>query len=196
MRKTNNTDPLKDDAELMVAIGRGSHGAFSALYDRYAPAAFGMAQKICRDKAMAEDVVQEAFLSVWRRPGLYSEKRGSVLTYLLGAVHHKAVDAIRHEESVKRREEAVAGTEEDAAGDDVAEAAWLSLKRSKVHQALQELSPVQREALELAYLNGLTYNEVAERLKIPLGTAKTRMRDGMIRLRTVLAAAKIEGDYR
>src|SRR5918999_6094483 len=94
--------PQKKDRELLRRIGKGDGEAFTALYERYAGAAYGLATRICGDRDLAEDIVQEAFLSIWRRPDSYRAERGSVAAYVLGAVHHKAVDAIRHEESVKR----------------------------------------------------------------------------------------------
>lgn len=182
-----------DDRQLLARITAGDNAAFAELYDRYSAVALGIAWKIGSDRTIAEDVVQEAFLSVWRRPGLYNPEKGSVSSYLFGAVHHKAVDAIRHEESVKRREQASSDGIETSSGDEVVEAADLSLRRDKVRSALHQLSGVQKEALELAYLEGLTYSEVAEKLGIPLGTAKTRLRDGLIRLRGLLSQGEFGG---
>ncbi|HLI57321.1 MAG TPA: sigma-70 family RNA polymerase sigma factor, partial [Actinomycetota bacterium] len=115
----------------------------------------------------------------------FDPDRGSVPGYLFATVHNKAVDAIRHEESVRRRE--LGELPPDPGGDTVVEAAWIGVRRSAVRLALGRLSRAQREALELAYFEGLTYREVAGKLNIPLGTAKTRLRDGMTRLRTLLA---------
>ncbi|MGH2768097.1 MAG: sigma-70 family RNA polymerase sigma factor, partial [Actinomycetota bacterium] len=143
--------------------------------------------KVCGNRSMAEDVVQEAFLSIWRRPASYRAERGSVGSYLLGAVHNKAVDAVRHEEALRRREQAVAEWAQATAREDVVESAWLAVRRKEVRSALGRLSQVQRDAIELAYFEGLTYSEVADKLGIPLGTAKTRIRDGMTKLRNVLA---------
>lgn len=182
-----------EDKELLAGIARGDHESFATLFDRYSAAAFGIASRICVDRAVAEDVVQETFLSLWKRPAAYEPSKGAVAGYLMGAVHHKAVDAVRHEQSLRRREQTVA--DEDRIGDDeeVVEAAWISVRRDKVRQALSQLSDVQREALELAYMKGLTYSEVAEDLQIPLGTAKTRLRDGMIKLRALLGSDLAEG---
>jgi RNA polymerase sigma-70 factor (ECF subfamily) len=178
--------PQKKDRELLHRISKGDGEAFTTLYERYAGAAFGLAARICADRDLAEDIVQEAFLSIWRRADSYRPERGSVAAYVLGAVHHKAVDAIRHEEAVKRREHA-AGGQAERSQDDIEEEGWLLVMRDQVRSAVDKLSDVQREALEMAYFNGLTYSEVAQRLEIPLGTAKTRLRDGMIRLRNVLS---------
>jgi RNA polymerase sigma-70 factor (ECF subfamily) len=175
-----------EDRFLLQRVAKGDRNAFAMLYDRYGTASFGMALKICNNRALAEDVVQEAFLSIWQRAGRFDPKRGSVPAYLFAAVHNKAVDAVRHEESLRRREEGVADDTRETGGEEVLEAAWLGVRRQEVRLAVARLSPVQREALELAYFEGLTYSEVADKLGIPLGTAKTRLRDGMIRLRALL----------
>lgn len=184
MRKAD--EPQDEDRLLLRRVIRGDQEAFATLYDRYSAAAFGLAVKICNNRALAEDVVQEAFLSIWRRAGSFDPERGSVAAYLLAAVHNKAVDAVRHEESLRRREEGATDFLAETSGEEVMEAAWLGVRRTEVRSAVARLSPVQREALELAYFEGLTYSEVADKLGIPLGTAKTRLRDGMIRLRTLL----------
>lgn len=177
--------PQKQDRDLLRRIARGDEEAFSSLYERYVSAAFGLASRICGDRNLAEDIVQEAFLSVWRKPENYRAERGSVAAYVLGAVHHKAVDAIRHEESVRRREQAVSQPA-DASQEDLEEEGWVLVMRDQIRSTVEKLSDVQKEALQLAYFEGLTYSEVANKLGIPLGTAKTRLRDGMIRLRNLL----------
>jgi RNA polymerase sigma-70 factor (ECF subfamily) len=131
-------------------------------------------------------VVQEGFLSIWQRAARFDPARGSVAAFIFSAVHNKAVDAVRHEVSLRRRDEAHAHAATETAGDDVVEAAWIGVRRSEVRSAVARLSQVQREALELAYFGGLTHSEVAKRLRIPLGTAKTRLRDGITQLRMVL----------
>ncbi|MGH2722297.1 MAG: sigma-70 family RNA polymerase sigma factor [Actinomycetota bacterium] len=186
-RGTIEDGPVEEDAELFRRIAQGDRAAFERLYDRYAASAFGIARRVCGDASLAEDVVQEAFLSIWRRPASYSPERGKVGSYLFGVVHNKAVDAIRREESLRRREQAYGGVEDEVgAADEVVEGAWLALRGRQVREAVTRLSKVQREAIELAYFEGLTCTQVAAKLGIPLGTAKTRLRDGMIRLRSVL----------
>jgi RNA polymerase sigma-70 factor (ECF subfamily) len=175
------------DAHLISGIANGDQRCLAKLYDRYGGAAMGLAWKVCGNRTIAEDVVQEAFLSIWQRPGGFDSRRGTAEAFLLGIVHHKAVDAVRRESSVRRREERVAADPLESTENDVMEAAWLAMRRRDVRNALKQLSGVQREALELAYLHGLTYSEVAVRLGIPLGTAKTRIRDGMIKLRALLS---------
>lgn len=184
MRK--HVDTQDEDRALLAKVASGDRTAFAALYDRYGAATFGLALKICNNRALAEDVVQEAFLSIWQRAGRFDPERGSASAYLFAAVHNKAVDAVRHEESLRRREEGVGDLPSQTRGDEVVEAAWMAVRRTEVRSAVSRLSPVQREAMELAYFEGLTYSEVADKLGIPLGTAKTRLRDGMIRLRGLL----------
>lgn len=189
---TQISEPLSDE-QLIGGIVSGDQRCLAMLYDRYAGAALGLAWRICANKTIAEDVVQEAFLSIWQRPGSYDSQRGSAESFLLGIIHHKSVDAIRRESSVHRREEQFAADPHESDEDEVVEAAWLAMRRKNVRSALKQLSDVQREALELAYLHGLTYSDVAARLNIPLGTAKTRMRDGMIRLRSILGPGEVTG---
>jgi RNA polymerase sigma-70 factor (ECF subfamily) len=177
-----------DDARVTGAISAGDVGAFESVYDRYAPQAFGLALRISRSRQIAEESVQDAFLSLWNRPGSYRPGRGSLLAYLLRIVHNKTVDAVRHEESLRRRTLAAENVQEDMDDGGLTELAWEALRRHRVRATLQLLSDVQRESLELAYFGGLTMSEVAGTLGIPLGTAKTRIRDGMIRLRSLLSS--------
>lgn len=172
---------------LLKGLASGDQRCLAALYDRYAGPALGLAFKVCGNRTLAEDVVQEAFLALWQRPDSFDARRGSAGSFLMGIVHHKAVDAVRREAAVHRREEHYASDPTEYSEEQVVEAAWVSMRRDKIRLALGRLSQVQRQAIELAYFQGLTYSEVAQRLEIPLGTAKTRMRDGMIRLRSLLA---------
>jgi RNA polymerase sigma-70 factor (ECF subfamily) len=177
----------EDDAQVTGAISAGDVGAFQSVYDRYAPQAYGLALRISRSRQIAEESVQDAFLSLWNRPGSYRPGKGSLLAYLLRIVHNKTVDAVRHEESLRRRTLAADDVREEMDDGDLTELAWEALRRQRVRATLQHLSDVQRESLELAYFGGLTMSEVADTLGIPLGTAKTRIRDGMIRLRSLLS---------
>lgn len=195
MRRQSKAEEPSEDSELLGGLAAGNQGSLAALYDRYGNAALGLAFKVCGNRAIAEDIVQEAFLALWQKPDSFDARRGSAGSFLMGIVHHKAVDAVRREASVHRREENFAAEPQESSEDEVVEAAWVAMRKSKVRAALAELSDVQREALELAYLQGLTYSDVAARLNIPLGTAKTRMRDGMIRMRTLLAQSEVTGSY-
>jgi RNA polymerase sigma-70 factor, ECF subfamily len=195
MRRQPKAEGLSDDSDLLGGLAAGNQESLAALYDRYGNAALGLAFKVCGNRAIAEDIVQEAFLALWQKPDSFDARRGSAGSFLMGIVHHKAVDAVRREASVHRREESYAAEPQESSEDEVVEAAWVAMRKTKVLAALNQLSDVQREALELAYLQGLTYSDVAARLNIPLGTAKTRMRDGMIRMRTLLAQSEVTGSY-
>jgi RNA polymerase sigma-70 factor (ECF subfamily) len=195
MRRQSKVEETSDDSDLLGGLAAGNQQSLAALYDRYGNAALGLAFKVCGNRAIAEDIVQEAFLALWQKPDSFDARRGSAGSFLMGIVHHKAVDAVRREASVHRREESFAAEPQESSEDEVVEAAWVAMRKSKVLAALGQLSDVQREALELAYLQGLTYSDVAARLNIPLGTAKTRMRDGMIRMRTLLAQSEVTGSY-
>lgn len=195
MRRPSRVDESSGESDLLSGLAAGDQQSLAALYDRYGNAALGLAFKVCGNRAIAEDIVQEAFLALWQKPDSFDSKRGSAGSFLMGIVHHKAVDAVRREAAVHRREENFAVEAQESSEDEVVDAAWISMRKTKVLAALGQLSDVQREALELAYLQGLTYSDVATRLNIPLGTAKTRMRDGMIRLRTLLAQSEVTGSY-
>lgn len=185
------TSTCSEEVALVEAVARADTRAFEALYDRYAAQAYGLALKISRSRQIAEEATQDAFLSLWQRPSAYRADKGTVAAYLLRAAHNKAVDAIRREESLRRREQAGTVTVDEPVEDEMAELAWVRTRRDQVRSALGLLSAAHREALELTYFGGLTCTEVAEHLAIPLGTAKTRIRDGMIRLRKLLAASPI-----
>lgn len=173
------------DDKLLAGIVKGDERSLAMLYDRHSATALALATRVCSSRTLAEDAVQEAFLSLWHRPGNFDPRCGSVRGFLMAVVHHKAVDAVRREMSLRRRDE-LAFDPKPFHEDDMTEAAWISIRRSRVRQALRQLPPAQYEALHLAYLQGLTYVEVATRLDIPLGTAKSRMRDGMIKLKALI----------
>jgi RNA polymerase sigma-70 factor, ECF subfamily len=180
------------DGVLVRRLADGDDGAFQALYDRYVRPAFALARRITGDAVFAEEVVQEVFLALWRDPAKYDPLRGGFPSWLLAATHHKAVDAVRREQTVRSRRASLA-EEADyytsaAAGDlpPVEDAAWAGLRGERVRKALSALSAPQREALVLAYYAGYTQSEIAARTGAPLGTVKTRMLAGMRRLRQLL----------
>ena len=174
------------DRDLVQRIERGDEDAFRGLFGRYAPSAMALARRVARQPFLAEEIVQEAFLAVWRNPSGYDQRRGSVRAWLMGMVHHRAVDAVRREESQRRRaEEAMVSdpvVSPDPA-DDVADAIDLPEQRRAVRAALAALPPEQREVIELMYFGGLSQSGIAERLDLPLGTVKSRTLLGMRRLR-------------
>jgi RNA polymerase sigma-70 factor (ECF subfamily) len=182
-------EDVAGDAEVMRRIRAGDRSAVDDLYERFRRPAFSLARRILGDDVLAEDVLQEVFLSVWRDPSAFDRNRGSVASWLLAVVHHKAVDAVRREESQRRRQTLA---EEDlaltapVATRDVDDEAWSRVVAQQVRRALGALSSSQREALTLAYYGGYTQREVAALTGTPLGTVKTRMLAGMRRLREEL----------
>jgi RNA polymerase sigma factor (sigma-70 family) len=176
---------LSDEA-LVALVVRSDDVALAELYDRYGRVAYGLALRVLRDEALAEDAVQEAFLAVWRSAGRFIPERAKASTWILTLVHRRAVDLVRREE---RRRADVLDEGYDVAGGSTEETAWLQFERERVQQALRKLPDQQREALELAYYGGFTQTELAERLGQPLGTIKSRMFAGLGRLRDLLAEA-------
>jgi RNA polymerase sigma-70 factor, ECF subfamily len=172
-----------DLADLLKACGKGDQAAFAALYDATSARVVGLAVRVVRDPAQAEEVAQEAFLEIWRSSGRFDPDKGSPLGWLLTIAHRKAVDRVRSAEASTRRDATYQSQNQPIAHDSTAEAAYASLEARRVRGALQSLTSVQREALELAYFGGYTHTEVATMLDLPVGTAKTRIRDGLIRLR-------------
>jgi RNA polymerase sigma factor (sigma-70 family) len=173
----------RSDEELLEAIAAGDEAALGALYDRFGRAAYGVALRVLRDRALAEDAVQEAFLAIWRSALRYRAERAKPSTWVLTLVHRRAVDLVRRED--RRRAEPLDEPPE-AAGEAVPEEADLRERRAAVQAALRELPDDQREALELAYYGGYTQSELAERLGVPLGTVKSRMFAGLTRLRDLV----------
>ncbi len=177
------------DADLVSRVRAGDRGAVDDLYDRFRRPAFALARRILADDTLAEDVLQEVFLSVWRDPSAFDRGRGSVASWLLAVVHHKAVDAVRREESQRRRQ---AQAEDELALDapmatrDVEDDAWSRVVAEQVRTAMGVLPAPQREALTLAYYGGYTQREVAALTGTPLGTVKTRMLAGMRRMKDSL----------
>ena len=180
------------DAEILRRIAAGDAGAVDDLYERFRRPAFALARRILADDTLAEDVLQDVFLSVWRDPGAFDGRRGSFASWLLAMVHHKAVDAVRREESQRRRQglaEDDLALREPLSSRDVEDEAWSRSVAERVRSALGELPTAQREALTLAYYGGYTQREVAALTGAPLGTVKTRMLAGMRRLREGLGSA-------
>ncbi|HET8594664.1 MAG TPA: ECF RNA polymerase sigma factor SigK [Intrasporangium sp.] len=173
-------------AALLRRSATGDESAFGELYDAVAPRVFGLVRRVVRDPAQAEEVTQETFLELWRTSARFDPTRGSVLGWVLTIAHRKAVDRVRAAEAARTRDAHYGATNGEVAHDATAEEAALRLEAERVRRALTHLTDTQREALELAYLSGYTHTEVAALLDLPLGTAKTRIRDGLIRLRDTL----------
>jgi RNA polymerase sigma-70 factor, ECF subfamily len=179
-------EPASDE-RLLALIASGDQPALGALYDRLADAVYGIARRVVVDQSMAEEVTQEVFLEVWTKAAGFDPARGSVRTWVLMVTHRRAVDVVRREQAARNRTERVAASATERPFDHVAEDVELRvMARSsalEVRRAMKALTSRQRAAVELAYFNGHTYAEVATILGVPLGTAKTRIRDGLGRLR-------------
>ena len=173
-------------AGLLRRIARGDEAAFAALYDATSARVHGLVLRVVRDPAQAEEVTQEVFLQVWRQASRYDESLGSAISWLLTLAHRRAVDRVRAAESASRHDTAYHGNTQPTPHDTTAEAAEASMEARRVHAALDTLTVVQREALQLAYFGGYTHTQVAAMLELPVGTAKTRIRDGLIRLRDAM----------
>ena len=176
----------------MALAARSQQAALAELYDRYGRIAYGLALRVVRDDALAEDAVQEGFLAVWRGAARFMPERGKASTWILTLVHRRAVDVVRREE--RRRADALEGAPEPGGGD-VHEDAWLRLQRERVQNALRQLPDPQREALELAYYGGFSQSELAERLGQPIGTIKSRMFAGLSRMRELLGDPGLETSW-
>lgn len=173
----------RSDACLVKRAATGDESALGELYDRYGASCFRVAHRITQNSAIAEEVVQEAFLALWRGSG-YTERLGTVRAWLIALVHHKAVDAVRKETAISRREATfhAMGSRNRLSSTDPEAEILGSLSDSEVRSALFDLSPQQREAIVLAYFGGYSQREIAELTNVPLGTVKTRMFAGMRRL--------------
>ena len=179
--------PLGPDlVDLLRMSGRGDEAAFARLYDATASRVFGLALRVVRDRAQAEEVAQESFLEIWRTAGRYDPDRGRPPSGLLPTPPRTGVHGVGAGESAARRDETYHQQNQPVDHDSTAEAAQASLEARRVRGALEHLTEVQREAISLAYLGGYTHTEVATMLDLPVGTAKTRIRDGLIRLRDAL----------
>lgn len=183
-------DPTPDDdaglAALLEDCARGDDAAFARLYDLTATRVFGLALRVIRDPAQAEEVSQEVYHEVWSGSGLFDRGRGSAVSWLLTLTHRRAVDRVRSADAAARRDTAYEARTRPGSYDQTAETATENLEAAHVRRALAHLSDKQRAAIELAYLDGHTHTEVAEILDLPLGTAKTRIRDGLTSLRHAL----------
>ena len=175
----------RDLAGLLADVARGDHGAFELVYGQLAGPAYGVARRILRDPAQSEEVAQEALLEVWRTASRFDPSKGSPAAWAMTIAHRRAVDRVRSENACSLREQKAAL---DLAGghEDVAETVTATLEHQRVRRCLDSLSELQRESIKLAYYGGYSYPQVARLLGVALGTVKTRIRDGLIRMRDCL----------
>lgn len=175
--------------ELIRRIALGDEQAFEDLYDQVSPTVFGLVRRVVRNPAQSEEVTQEIFLEIWQNAARFDADRGKALSWILVIAHRRAVDRVRASQSSADRDLREGIKEYQESYDDVAELVELRLESERVNRALDSLTDMQREAIRLAYYGGYTHREVADLLKVPVGTVKTRIRDGMIRLRDRLGVA-------
>lgn len=194
----HSSDPPLSAADVLsvalVASATGDQVAFATVYDATSRQAFGLAVRVVVDHAQAEEVVQEAMLEVWRKATTYDPSRGSAVTFVLTVVHRRAVDRVRSAQAASARDRKSVVLTEARGYDEVSEEAVARDEARRVRSALDEVSPAQRVALELAYYDGLTHTEVAARLGVPLGTVKTRLRDGLLKMRRSLGDSAAAGE--
>ncbi|MEV4946475.1 ECF RNA polymerase sigma factor SigK [Streptomyces sp. NPDC053755] len=181
--------PPADLPELMARVARGDQEAFAGVFDAVSAPVLGVVRAVLRDPAQSEEVTQEVMVDIWRTAARYRPDRGSVMNWALTLAHRRAVDRVRSEQAATDRARRVALLEHTPAYDEVAEEVENRLDRERVRRCLRGLTERQRQSVTLAYYRGLTYREVAELMGLPLGTVKTRMRDGLIRLRDCLGVA-------
>ena len=197
MHTTRNAETQNEpsDEALLNAIAGGAVWAMDSLYKRYSRILYSLAYRMVTDHQVAEDLLQEAFLAVWRHSTTYSPRTGTARSWLISILHHRAIDYLRrvrprstiHEAPLEELE-----LHESIAHPDVWDAAWQSVKSSHVRAALMKIPPEQRLVIELAYFQGWTHTEIAEATQIPLGTVKARMRLGLLHLKQVLIEMGID----
>jgi RNA polymerase sigma-70 factor (ECF subfamily) len=186
LRLVTDDEPAGPE-ELLERVARGDLGAFDAFYGQLSAAVYGVASRVVRDPARAEEVTQEVFLEVWRLATRFDRARGRARTWVLTMAHRRAVDAVRSSEAGRAREQRVSATVPEVV-EGPEEEVVSAVEHELVHRCLESLTPLQLESVQLAYFQGYTYAQVASLLDRPLPTIKTRMRDGLIRLRDCLEA--------
>ena len=175
--------------DLLARVAEGDQQAFSELYDQIAPRVLGLVRRLLKDFAQSEEVTQEIFLEIWQTATRYDPNKGGASTWILTMAHRRAVDRVRSSQSTRVRDTRIGIRDFPTEYDSVAESVEVRIESERVEQALLRLTELQRQAIQLAYYGGYSHSEVAEMLKVPIGTVKTRLRDGMIRLRDELGVA-------
>jgi RNA polymerase sigma-70 factor (ECF subfamily) len=175
--------PPETPEALLVLVARGDRAAFERLYDRYVDAVYGLVRRVLRDPAQSEEVTQEVLVDLWRSAASFDSERGSASAWIMTIAHRKAVDRVRSAQASTLRDVRVAQLGEERPYDVVAETVEHRMETEQVVRALKDLTDLQREAVTLAYYGGYTHVQIADLLGVPLGTVKTRIRDGLIRMR-------------
>ncbi|MCZ4605451.1 sigma-70 family RNA polymerase sigma factor [Streptomyces sp. Lzd4kr] len=178
-----------DLQELVGRVALGDEEAFASVYDSVVSPVLGVVRAVLRDQAQSEEVAQEVLVEVWRTAPRYRPDRGSAINWILTLAHRRAIDRVRSVEATAARDHRAAVMDHMPEYDEVSEQVEARIEREQVRRCLRTLTELQRQAVTLAYYRGLTYRQVAEALTLPLGTVKTRLRDGLIRLRDCLGVA-------
>ncbi|WP_396600248.1 sigma-70 family RNA polymerase sigma factor [Frigoribacterium sp. R86507] len=185
--ETGHTPSTPD--ELLPRVAQGDQAAFAALYDQTAPRVLGLVKRLLKDHAQSEEVTQEVFLEIWQNATRFDSTRGSAASWMLTMAHRRAVDRIRASQAGRDRDLKIGVRDLETDYDSVTESVEIRIEHERVERALGRLTELQRQAVKLAYYGGLSHSEVAKLLDVPIGTVKTRLRDGMIRLRDEMGVA-------
>jgi RNA polymerase sigma-70 factor (ECF subfamily) len=178
--------PLASQQDLLERVAQGDKRAFAALYDQISPKVFGLVRRVLRDQAQSEEVTQEIFLEIWQTATRFDPNKGGASTWILTMAHRRAVDRVRSSQSSRDRDTRIGIRDYNPDYDHVAETIEIRIEHERVEKAMSRLTELQRQAVTLAYYGGYSHSEVSEMLSVPIGTVKTRLRDGMIRLRDEL----------
>jgi RNA polymerase sigma-70 factor (ECF subfamily) len=192
-RDTDDQDFAPDvsatNDELLALVAQGDQAAFSSLYDQMAPRVLGLVRRLLRDHSQSEEVTQEIFLEIWQNATRYDAAKGGASTWIMTMAHRRAVDRVRASQASRNRDTKIGIRDYDAAYDNVSDTVQVRIEHERVEKAMLRLTELQRQAVSLAYYGGYSHSEVAELLSVPIGTVKTRLRDGMIRLRDEMGVA-------
>jgi len=180
--------PVTND-DLLARVALGDQSAFAELYDNMAPRVLGLVKRLLRDHAQSEEVTQEIFLEIWQNATRYDPSKGGASSWILTMTHRRAVDRVRASQASRDRDTKIGIRDFDAEYDNVSDTVQTTIEHERVEKAMLRLTELQRQAVTLAYYGGLSHSEVAAQLSVPIGTVKTRVRDGLIRLRDELGVA-------
>ena len=187
--ESKDQSPAFRQQQLLERVAQGDKQAFAALYDEVSPRVFGLVKRLLRDHSQSEEVTQEIFLEIWQSAPRFDPNKGGASTWILTMAHRRAVDRVRASQSSRDRDLKIGIRDLDAAIDHVSESVEVRFEHERVEKAMARLTELQRQAISLSYYGGLSNSEVAEKLSVPIGTIKTRIRDGMIRLRDEMGVA-------
>jgi len=192
-RETDSNPDIEPDAatpdQLLARVATGDQAAFGLLYDQMAPRVLGLVKRLLRDHAQSEEVTQEIFLEIWQSATRYDSSKGAAVGWIMTMAHRRAVDRVRASQSSRDRDVKIGIRDFNPVYDNVSQTVETRIEHERVEKAMLRLTELQRQAVSLAYYGGYSHSEVAELLSVPIGTVKTRVRDGMIRLRDELGVA-------